>query len=67
MTNGAIGEHDGHPPPANGTIPRVIDYRPEPETRDEFEDTARGTNHEWVNRSGKPRRIALVLVDGGFG
>ena len=23
----------------------------------------RGTNHAWVNRSGKPCRMAIVLVD----
>jgi quercetin dioxygenase-like cupin family protein len=24
----------------------------------------RGTNHAWANRSGKPARIAFVLIDG---
>ena len=24
----------------------------------------RGTNHAWANRSGKPARIAFILVDG---
>ena len=24
----------------------------------------RGTNHAWANRSGKPARVAFVLVDG---
>ena len=27
----------------------------------------RGTNHAWANRSGKPCRIAFVLIDGRFG
>jgi uncharacterized cupin superfamily protein len=26
----------------------------------------RGTNHGWANRSGKPCRIAFVLIDGRF-
>jgi hypothetical protein len=25
-----------------------------------------GTNHAWSNRSGKPCRIAFILVDGAF-
>ena len=25
----------------------------------------RGTNHAWANRSGKPARIAFVLIDAG--
>jgi uncharacterized cupin superfamily protein len=24
----------------------------------------RGTNHAWTNRSGKPARIAFILIDG---
>jgi quercetin dioxygenase-like cupin family protein len=24
----------------------------------------RGTNHAWANRSGKPARIAFILIDG---
>ncbi len=117
--------HSGILPPANGTILRVIDYPPEPETAEEFEAMARatfraiypdvahdpsenphagmhktetvdyaiilegeitavmddgetvlkagdilvqrGTNHGWANRSGKPCRIAFVLIDGRFG
>ncbi len=130
-TPAAIGREDastGHSgilPPANGTILRVIDYPPEPETAEEFEAMARatfraiypdvahdpnenphagmhktetvdyaiilegeitavmddgetvlkagdilvqrGTNHGWANRSGKPCRIAFVLIDGSFG
>ena len=116
--------HRGILPPGNGTILRVIDYPPEPETREEFEEMARatfraiypdvahdpgeaphagmhktetvdyaivlageitavmddgetvlkagdilvqrGTNHGWANRSGKPCRIAFVLIDGRF-
>lgn len=27
----------------------------------------RGTNHAWANRSGRPCRIAFVLIDGEFG
>ena len=27
----------------------------------------RGTNHGWANRSGKPCRIAFILIDGKFG
>ncbi len=114
--------HRGILPPGNGTILRVIDYPPEPETREQFEAMARatfralypdvahdpgaaahagmhktetvdyaiilageitavmddgetlmragdiliqrGTNHAWANRSGKPCRIAFVLIDG---
>ncbi len=117
--------HSGILPPANGTILRVIDYPPEPETAEEFEAMARatfraiypdvahdpnqnphagmhktetvdyaiilageitavmddgetvlkagdilvqrGTNPGWANRSGKPCRIAFVLIDGSFG
>ena len=117
--------HRGILPPGNGTILRVIEYPPEPETREEFEAMARatfralypdvahnpdaathagmhktgtvdyaiildgeitavmddgetvmkagdimiqrGTNHAWANRSGKPCRIAFVLIDGKFG
>ena len=116
--------HRGILPPGNGTILRVIEYPPEPETREEFEAMARatfralypdvahnpdaathagmhttetvdyaiildgeitavmddgetvmkagdiliqrGTNHAWANRSGKPCRIAFVLIDGSF-
>jgi mannose-6-phosphate isomerase-like protein (cupin superfamily) len=116
--------HRGILPPGNGTILRVIEYPPEPETREEFEAMARatfralypdvahnpdaathagmhttetvdyaiildgeitavmddgetvmkagdiliqrGTNHAWANRSGKPCRIAFVLIDGCF-
>ena len=25
-----------------------------------------GTNHAWSNRSGKPCRIAFILIDGAF-
>ena len=35
--------HHGILPPGNGTILRVIDYPPEPETRAEFEEMARAT------------------------
>ncbi len=117
-------EHRGILPPGNGSILRVIDYPPEPATREEFEEMARatfraiypdvahdpgtathagmhktatvdyaiilsgeitaimddgetvmktgdiliqrGTNHAWANRSGKPCRIAFVLIDGSF-
>jgi len=116
--------HQGILPPGNGTILRVIEYPPEPESRAEFEEMARatfraiypdvahdpddaphagmhktetvdyaiilsgeitavmdegetvmkagdilvqrGTNHAWANRSGKPCRIAFVLIDGRF-
>ena len=116
--------HRGILPPGNGTILRVIEYPPEPETREDFEAMARatfralypdvahnpdatthagmhttetvdyaiildgeitavmddgetvmkagdimiqrGTNHAWANRSGKPCRIAFVLIDGSF-
>jgi len=120
----AITEHRGILPPGNGTILRVIEYPPEPETPEEFEQMARatfraiypdvahdpgagphagmhktetvdyaiclsgeitaimddgetemkagdiliqrGTNHAWANRSGKPCRMAYVLIDGRF-
>jgi hypothetical protein len=26
----------------------------------------RGTNHGWANRSGKPCRIAFILIDGSY-
>ncbi len=39
----ASREHKGILPPANGTILRVIDIPPEPETREEFEAMARAT------------------------
>ena len=26
----------------------------------------RGTNHSWSNRSGKPRRIAFIMIDGSY-
>jgi hypothetical protein len=26
----------------------------------------RGTNHAWANRSGRPCRIAFILIDGQF-
>jgi hypothetical protein len=26
----------------------------------------RGTNHAWANRSGKPCRVAFILIDGQF-
>ncbi len=117
--------HRGILPPGNGTVLRVNDYPPEPETREEFEVMAqatfraifpdvahdpgeaphagmhktetvdyaivlsgeitavmddgetvmkagdimiqRGTNHAWANRSGKPCRVAFVMIDGSFG
>jgi cupin domain len=116
----AIADHQGLPPPANGTLIRVVDYPPE--TADAAErkrqqaatfgqlfagadhrpdgrhagmhvtDTIdyaivlageivailetgetvmragdiliqRGTPHAWANRSGRPARIAFVLID----
>ncbi len=39
----ASTEHRGILPPGNGTILRVIEYPPEPETREEFEAMARAT------------------------
>jgi hypothetical protein len=120
----SIAQHRGILPPKHGTILRVIEYPPEPESREEFEQMARatfraiypdvahdpgagdhagmhktetvdyaiclsgemtaimddgetvmnagdiliqrGTNHAWANRSGKPARMAYVLIDGRF-
>lgn len=117
-------DHRGILPPKNGTILRVIEFPPEPATKEEFEVMARatfkalygdiehspeknshpgmhttetvdyaicisgeitalmeenetvmkagdiliqrGTAHAWANRSGKPAKVAFVLIDGSF-